>query len=73
MSLPGSSSHPPELCYGSRLHCCWHHEDEPSGAYAVCLECGHAYQSAEDLLEAWSFRYLNPEEVPGCAFCLHDW
>jgi hypothetical protein len=70
-------------CYGSRLHCHWHNADEPAkGTYRTCQECGHVYQSADDLIKAWAEQWkssgepwaiASAENIPCCAFCAHDW
>lgn len=61
---------------------CWFHGDEPipRGCYRVCLECGHAFVTAADLLEAERkicvAMELKPadsaEDVAVCPLCTHD-
>jgi hypothetical protein len=82
---PLNPHQPSEACHG--IHCYWHHVDEPGeGAYRACFECGHVYQTAEDLRQAWAaeiapdLRDHGPvpgpppaEEIWGCPLCAHDW
>lgn len=70
--------HAIELCYGSRLHCHWHDEDETETPESrACFECNHVYQSAEELATAWEAETGAPwwgeGPVPGCPYCGHDW
>lgn len=64
-------------CYGSRLHCAWHQEDEPDG-YLRCGECWHSYPTRKALLEAWKFlNDGNPWRASDCdplfcPLCIHD-
>lgn len=70
--------HSVELCYGSKLHCYWHNEDEPEAEiFRACLECRHVYQTPADLLAAWftetGYQWPDADSVPACAYCGHDW
>ncbi len=72
---------PSQACGGT--HCWTHDVDEPDeGAYRRCLECGHVYQTAEDLQRQWTAnapRFVTPGAVPPveqiffCPICAHDW
>lgn len=59
-------------------HCHYHHIDEPGeGAYLVCLECGHVYATADDLLaayrEAWEpAPTVNADDAHTCPLCAHS-
>lgn len=71
------------------VHCHAHAVDEPAeGAYRVCLECGHVFPAAADLLadHAALVEGLNvgaeagelltaktdPERITVCPHCAHD-
>lgn len=63
---------------------CWvHHQYEqiahgPAGPFIVCFECGHVYNTAEQLVK--EYNELAPEDTPErtvdeiffCPNCLHD-
>lgn len=62
-------------------HCYSHNIDEPFGpnSYRVCGECGHVFDTAEDLIE--DFNSEMPEGLPPevdvqkinfCPWCTHD-
>lgn len=60
--------HMPETCYGSKLHCYSHNEDEPDNpCYRACFECRHVFPTAEDLLREHNeiIADLNKYVVPG--------
>jgi len=70
--------HAIELCYGSRLHCQWHDEDEPeTDTSRVCFECNHVYLTAEDLAAAFEavvgYQWTLEEPIPACPYCSHGW
>jgi len=54
----------------------------PSGAYLICPECGHVYETADDLLEDYLAqapeRILShripawADEITFCPLCLHN-
>ena len=49
---PLSTPHPPEICYGSRLHCWSCGTDEPDKpCFQACFECCHVYRTAQELLD----------------------
>jgi hypothetical protein len=62
---------------------CYFHGEEPipPNAYRLCLECGHVYPTAEDLLKedtkvALEYGFApvtEPEQVTCCPLCTHDW
>jgi hypothetical protein len=62
---------------------CFFHGEEPipEGAYRVCGECWHCYNTPEDLLaedakmaQQYGFTPVSdPEQVPFCPLCTHDW
>lgn len=61
---------------------CWFHGEEPipDGCYKVCYECGHAFATAEDLLEAerqicaqvGTTPVEKAEDVEICPLCTHS-
>jgi hypothetical protein len=66
-------------------HCHIHHVDElyaEGASYCACLECGHVYRSAEDLLLAYAEHYppeergealsREPAKIYSCPLCSHD-
>jgi hypothetical protein len=64
--MPITSVHPIEMCYGSRLHCFSHNTDESdTDAFRVCLECGHVFASAQDLIHAYNafLKILSAQEL----------
>jgi hypothetical protein len=70
--------HAIELCYGSRLHCHWHDEDETETDISrACFECMHVYQTSDELAEVWRKAMGKPwdsqDPIPFCPYCLHDW
>lgn len=47
-------------------------DEEP---YIVCFECGHIYQTADDLQTAfarWSFPIPAADKIFFCQHCIHD-
>lgn len=65
------------------MHCHWHEVDEPEeGAYGVCQECGHVYQTEQDLRDAYAESADWPgestdsapeaNEIYFCPLCIHD-
>jgi hypothetical protein len=82
ISGPITEPHQISLCYSSALHCHMHEVDEPCvPPFRWCLECGHTFASAAELLAAHNehlARYGGtPETDPGkvfcCPLCLHSW
>lgn len=75
--------HEIELCYGSPIHCHWHNVDESqTESYRICFECNHTYATSDDLITAWVKQWeswnetiivIDPNTIPSCAFCTHDW
>jgi hypothetical protein len=65
---------------GIGSHCAIHHADEPvnDGTYIVCYECGHVYQSSDDLVTAFKreMGHSPPGDlapiIDGCMECGHD-
>lgn len=73
-----------DWCYS-----CWRAEPiPPSGAYVTCFECGHVYETANDLLIAYNDMVEglnsvmssigpinwaeNAEGILLCPLCMHD-
>jgi len=73
---------PSEACGDTH---CWSHDVDESdaGAWRVCFECRHVYQSPEELQREWTENAppdLPDRETPPaveriyfCPLCLHDW
>lgn len=68
----------PDFCYS-----CGRDEPiPPSGVYLICLECGHAYVTAQDLVDAYHSEseriYVAPlvplaaDAIYHCPLCMHD-
>lgn len=65
-------------------HCTWHDAHEPAeGAYRLCLECGHAFRTAEELQTTYvdnapaetrslAAGLVPASEISFCPHCLHD-
>lgn len=63
---------------------CWHHNGERAlpTDFRQCLECGHSYRTAQDLIDAYYSEspgsYDTPpgqirvEDIFFCPFCIHD-
>ena len=49
---PLGDPHPVEVCYRSRLHCHVHDRDEAAVGFRYCLECGHMFATAAELVAA---------------------
>lgn len=66
--------HEIEDCYGSPLHCHWHHEDEPwrEGFFKACGECNHSYKTEQEFRDAWESEFPGHFDPYACAFCGHD-
>jgi len=79
---PVTAPHPIDACYGSPNHCWSHHVDEPWDASCCrsCLECGHVFRDAAELLAAHNAILAElgepPETDPArvfcCPHCIHD-
>ena len=75
--------HDISTCMGSRLHCWSCDRDEPEvGAYRACLECGHVWRTADELLAAHNRELARyPGNIPEtdaarvscCPLCIHNW
>ena len=70
--------HAIELCYGSRLHCHWHDEDETeTDESRACFECNHVYRDAGELADAFEevmgYRWTLDGPIPACPYCAHSW
>jgi hypothetical protein len=67
--------------------CFWHGEEPiPEGVYRVCLECGHAFATREEIMAEHRREYAEacrdseplPDDVAGryadtfCPLCIHD-
>ncbi|GII83340.1 hypothetical protein Ssi03_13300 [Sphaerisporangium siamense] len=73
----------PDYCYS-----CGRDEPvPPSGVYIICIECGHVYETADDLLHLYNEQIIaenrahpewamplaiDPDNIGCCALCLHD-
>lgn len=65
----------------SAVYCFWHHRyEERIEPYRDCFECGHVYNSAEELIDAYNSE--KPDDIAEvsdvdlisfCPFCIHDW
>jgi len=69
--------HDEYACYGSPRHCSGCGEDEPlEPCYLRCFECGHIFNTAEDLLREHNaiIDSLN-RQYPhaGCPVCDENW
>lgn len=67
-------------------HCAYHNDDEPATkeTYRICAECFHAFQTAEDLQNAYVDQMVaidpavsralpHPNRILFCPLCTHDW
>jgi hypothetical protein len=79
---PITGPHQISLCYASPLHCHMHEVDEPCiPGYRWCMECGHAFATAAELLAGHNGHLavygIEPETDPGkvfcCPLCTHSW
>lgn len=52
-------------------------EPIPDPCFRVCRECGHAFETEEDLIQAelseWPGDRPVVEEIYSCPYCSHDW
>lgn len=83
MSQPGKYKRPESNQRSS--YCAIHNVQEPAtdSTYRVCFECGHVYETKQDLIDieyetAQSygdhiFPKTNAASILFCPLCLHDW
>lgn len=59
-------------------NCFWHGDEPvPANAFRVCFECGHAWPTLEDFVADVHRTVVlkaenNPEQLPFCPLCAHD-
>jgi hypothetical protein len=63
-------------------HCFSHSVDEPVAGddwHCICFECGHLYQTEDELVEAYNrggklieAEVDNADEIYFCPYCLHN-